>query len=66
MPQEPPTLTIRSGTIADNALITRMISEPAGLDNALRLKGKSESSFDWPCRVGISLDEVVDGDFLKQ
>jgi hypothetical protein len=36
MPQEPPTLTIRPASIADAALITRLISECAEFDNALR------------------------------
>jgi hypothetical protein len=35
MPQEPPTFTIRPATIADAALITRVISALAKFDNAL-------------------------------
>ena len=42
LPQEPPTLTIHSGTIADAALITRLISEPAELDNALQEEIRTE------------------------
>jgi hypothetical protein len=43
LPQEPPTLTIHSGTIADAALITRLISEPAELDNALQEEIRTEA-----------------------
>ena len=42
--QEPPALTIRSGTIADAALITRLISEPAELDNALQEEIRTEGA----------------------